>query len=101
MEARALPTADPDLFQLSLRVRHPSMDPAEITRAFGIEPEHFFRAGDPRPSRARPESAFPYPETYWLGVLKPRAALPDMSFPGDPKSQIAQRGLAAATKSLT
>ena len=39
-------------FQLSLRIRHPSIDPASISRELQIEPEHSFRAGDPRESRA-------------------------------------------------
>jgi hypothetical protein len=37
-------------FQLSLRVRHPSIDPAAISRELQIEPEHSFRAGDLRDS---------------------------------------------------
>src|SRR5712671_4296339 len=33
-------------FQLLLRIKHPSMDPAEITRALRLEPEHAASAGD-------------------------------------------------------
>ena len=39
-------------FQLSLRIRHPSMDPADISKELGIEPEHAFRAGQPRHSKS-------------------------------------------------
>jgi hypothetical protein len=31
-----------------VRIRHPSIDPADLSREFKIEPEHSFRAGDAR-----------------------------------------------------
>jgi hypothetical protein len=49
MEAR-LSKPDPERFQLSLRIRHPSMDPADISRTLKIEAEHSSRAGGPRTS---------------------------------------------------
>jgi hypothetical protein len=39
-------------FQLSLRIRHPSIDPASISKELQLEPEHSFRAGEPRESRS-------------------------------------------------
>jgi len=52
MEARRAPQPSYP-FQLSLRVRHPSIDPASISRELQMEPEHSFRAGEPRdPSRS-------------------------------------------------
>jgi hypothetical protein len=62
-------------FQLSLRIRHPSIDPAAISRALQIEPEHSFRAGDPRES-ARNTAVTPvHGESYWLATLDPAALL--------------------------
>ena len=56
-------------FQLSLRVRHPSIDPASISRELQIEPEHSFRAGEPRES-ARSDAATPvHVDSYWLATL--------------------------------
>ena len=33
---------------LDLRISHPSLNPDEVTRTLGIEPQHAWRAGDPR-----------------------------------------------------
>jgi hypothetical protein len=38
----------PYRYDISLRVRHPSMDPAEISAALKLEPIRMWRAGDPR-----------------------------------------------------
>jgi hypothetical protein len=101
MEARKLSKSDPQPFQLSLRIRHPSMDPADLSREFKIESEHSFRAGDPRPPRSGVAPASVHAESYWLGALNPARWPPDISFPGHPRLQIAQKGLGtAATKSL-
>lgn len=67
MEATKLRQTDPEPFQLSLRIRHPSLDPEELTREFNIEAAHCFRAGDPRTSRTGIASV--HPESYWLGTL--------------------------------
>jgi hypothetical protein len=100
MEAKRLSKSDSEHFQLSLRVRHPSMDPVDLSRAFKIEAEHSFRAGGSRPSSSSGAPASVHAESYWLGVLKPIGPLVDISFPEDRQSQIAQRQLAATTKSL-
>lgn len=52
MAAPKLATRQPLPFQLSLRIRHPSIDPEEISKGLGIEPEHTFRAGQPRHSKS-------------------------------------------------
>jgi hypothetical protein len=61
-------------FELSLRVRHPLMDPAEISTGLGIEPIHAFRAGQPKSSRGQlsnPVAAHAvHAESYWLGSLE-------------------------------
>ncbi len=102
MEARKLAKSDSQLFQLSLRIRHPSMDPADLSREFKIEPEHSFRAGDPRPPRSGITPASVHAESYWLGALNPGKWPPDLSFPGHPPLQIAAEHLrATATNSFT
>ena len=61
-----------------LRVRHPSIDPGEITRELGLEPAHAWAAGSPRgePPAARGAHA----ESYWFAPLGesiwPRAGNP-------------------------
>jgi hypothetical protein len=100
MQARKL-AASPEAVQLSLRFRHPSMDPAEISRELGVEPEHAFRAGDARPVRSALTPAARHAESYWLGVLPPSRLAIDMEFPGNERSRLAQQGLQSALKELT
>lgn len=54
-------------FELSLRIRHPSIDPAAITTALAIEPEHSFKAGDEH--RSSRGAALKRSESYWLATL--------------------------------
>jgi hypothetical protein len=61
---------------LSLRIRHPSLDPLELSRELGIEPVHCFRAGDPRSSRSGIAPASVHRESYWLGALNAAARWP-------------------------
>ena len=74
MEAIELPKPRSRPFQLSLRIRHPSLDPSELSREFQIQPVHSFRAGDPRPSRSGLVPASVHTESYWLGALNPAGA---------------------------
>jgi len=68
MEARRAPQPSYP-FQLSLRVRHPSIDPASISRERQMEPEHSFRAGEPRdPSRSLAVAPV-HVDSYWLATL--------------------------------
>jgi hypothetical protein len=49
-----------------LRVRHPSIDPGEITRVLGLKPAHAWAAGSPRgtePARGT------HAESYWFAPL--------------------------------
>jgi hypothetical protein len=80
MEATTLRQPDSEPFQLSLRIRHPSLDPRELSREFSIEAAHSFRAGDPRPSRSGITSV--HPESYWLGALNTANWPVDVNFPG-------------------
>jgi hypothetical protein len=100
MEARELSKSDPQPFQLSLRIRHPSMDPADLSREFKIEAEHSFRAGDRRPPRRGIVPASAHTESYWLGALSPAKWLADMSFPEHPLQMAQERLGDAATKSF-
>jgi len=40
-------------FTISLRIRHPSVDPRTITETLGIEPQYTWKAGEPRRGAAR------------------------------------------------
>ncbi|HTW38185.1 MAG TPA: hypothetical protein VMD49_06420 [Steroidobacteraceae bacterium] len=78
---RSEPTAD--AFQLSLRIRHPSMDPAEISSALNLRPEHSFRAGGPCSSSTAAATGAVHRESYWLGVLNPLAHFSELLLPAD------------------
>ncbi|HEV7608355.1 MAG TPA: DUF4279 domain-containing protein [Steroidobacteraceae bacterium] len=56
-------------FTISLRVRHPSVDPVEITRTLGIEPLHTWRVGEPRVGPAGEPLDGVYRESYWMARL--------------------------------
>jgi len=55
-------------FTVSLGIRHPSIAPCQITETLGIEPQHTWKAGDPR-DPAGGERAGVYRESYWVGRL--------------------------------
>jgi hypothetical protein len=96
MEARKLKTSQPSPFQLSLRVRHPSMDPAVLSREFSLEAEHSFRAGEPRHSRSGLAHTSVHADTYWLATLDLTASLPDISFGARPGLAAGQRHMSAS-----
>jgi hypothetical protein len=79
MEARRAAPQPSYPFQLSLRIRHPSIDPAEISRQLRIEAEHSFRAGEPRES-GRSSVAPVHAESYWLATLDPATLLLGTAF---------------------
>jgi hypothetical protein len=90
MSAAKLATLKPLPFQLSLRIKHPSMDPAEISKELRIEPEHSFRAGQARRSKTGLAPAAVYTESYWLAPLNQASWFGDVPFeplPGVPISQ--------------
>jgi Domain of unknown function (DUF4279) len=68
-------------FMMSLRIRHPRIDPAEITRVLGIEAQHTWRAGDLRRDSAGDELGGTHGDSYWMGRLtvKPELARDDVS----------------------
>ena len=99
MEARKLRQPDSEPFQLSLRIRHPSVDPDDLSREFSIEAAHCFRAGDPRPSRTGIASV--HPESYWLGALSTAHWSAEVTSPGIHRLLATQERLGVvATRSL-
>jgi hypothetical protein len=71
MQVRKRSIAQATPYQLSLHVRHPSVDPAEISRELGLEATESFRAGEPRQSRSGLAATAVHGETYWVSVLDP------------------------------
>ncbi len=66
MEARDISRSPSIPFQISLRIRHPSIDPRRISRELKVEPEHTFRAGEPRESSSGIALTAVHAESYWL-----------------------------------
>jgi hypothetical protein len=68
-------------FMMSLRIRHPRIDPAEITRVLGIEAQHTWRAGDLRRDSTGGEVGGMHRESYWMGrlMVKPELARDQVS----------------------
>ena len=56
-------------FLISLRIRHPSIDPAEITEALSLEPQHSWRAGQGRSDSAGHDLGGVYRDSYWMARL--------------------------------
>ena len=101
MAATKLATLQSLPFQLSLRIRHPSMDPADISKELGIKPEHSFRAGQPRHSKSGVAPAAVHTESYWLAPLNPASWFGISPFEQLPKA-ISQNLIdAALTRNLT
>ncbi len=69
MEARKLAETRAAPIQLSIRIRHPSIDPQEISAALDLEPEHFFKAGEARTPRAKGLIAGRHTQSYWLAPV--------------------------------
>jgi len=74
MEARRAAPQSSYPFQLSLRIRHPSIDPDEVSRQLGIDAEHSFRAGAPREASRSTVTAV-HAESYWIATLDPTTLL--------------------------
>jgi len=89
MQARKLTKPAVRPFQFSLRIRHPSIDPAELSREFGVEPEHSYRAGEQRAPRSVAAKSSLHTESYWLASLDPFDSQQEVSFPGQATLQLA------------
>ena len=53
-------------FTMSLGVRHPHIDPAQITRALGLQPQHVWRRGDDRRDQAGSVLGGAHRDSYWI-----------------------------------
>lgn len=56
-------------FTVSLRIRHPTIDPAMISAMLGIQPQHTWRAGEPRCDPSGAELGGAHHDSYWMGRL--------------------------------
>jgi len=56
-------------FRISLRVRHPAMDPEQITEALGIKPKRFWKAGEPRQTPKGMPLAGSNRDTFWTAEI--------------------------------
>lgn len=66
-------------FQLFLRIKHPVLDPDEVTETIGLQPEHAVKAGR-SVSRSGVERL--HSESYWIASL--RTLWDEDPAPGDP-----------------
>lgn len=53
-------------YRLSLSVKHPNMDPAEITRELGLTPTHSWLAGSERRTPVGTRLSGTYANSYWI-----------------------------------
>jgi hypothetical protein len=60
---------DPQGFSVRFRIRHPHIDPAELSRQLGVDPQHSWRAGEPREREPGEVGSGVYRETFWIGSL--------------------------------
>lgn len=84
MKSHKKPETELEPFAISLRIRHASIDPQELTRAFGVQPLHAFRAGDLRAASGQRTGSGRHGGSYWLADLKdglPVAMLRPAEFP--------------------
>lgn len=58
-------------FTVSLRIRHPHIEPSRITEVLGLQPQHSWKAGDPHPRRGSEASGAEgeYRDSYWTAQL--------------------------------
>ena len=69
-------------FRLSLRIRHPSIDPSELSREFALEPLYSFRAGDARTAVGLSGGSTRHAGSYWLADLESAMPASLLSPPG-------------------
>jgi hypothetical protein len=65
-----VPSTNFDNFTVSLSIRHPSIDPREITRTLGFEPQHSWKAGEARRTAQGQPLDGTYHESYWTGEFR-------------------------------
>ena len=57
-------------FTVSLRIRHPTIDPLAITATLGLQPQHSWQAGQPRCDPAGEELGGAHRDSYWIARLR-------------------------------
>jgi hypothetical protein len=67
-------------YAMSLRVRHPNLDPAVLTKTLHLESLHSWRAGEPRRSVTGAVLGGEHRESYWSAPL-PGQAVGSAAFP--------------------
>lgn len=80
-------------YSLTLRLRHPNFDPTEITQRLGVEPQHAWRAGEPRHTESGRDGV--YRETFWLGMLRSPLEALGAPFGAPPRSSAAREDAVA------
>jgi nucleotidyltransferase/DNA polymerase involved in DNA repair len=56
-------------YAVSLRVRHPTADPAVLTQTLKLDPAHSWKAGEPRRSQTGAALSGQYRDSYWSASL--------------------------------
>lgn len=56
--------------EVRLRIRHPNLDPDEITKELGLVPDHCWKGGDIRPAIGEEISSKHRAETYWIAPVQ-------------------------------
>src|ERR1700691_2420632 len=56
-------------YAVSLRARHPTVDPAILTETLKLDPAHSWKAGEPRRSQTGAALGGQYRESYWSAPL--------------------------------
>jgi hypothetical protein len=67
-------------YAVSLRVRHPNLDPALLTETLHLDPLHTWKAGDPRRSATGAVRGGEHRDSYWSAPL-PGQAVGAAAFP--------------------
>jgi hypothetical protein len=68
-------------YAVSLRVRHPDLDPALLTQTLRLEPLHSWRAGEPRRSAGGAALGGGHRESYWSAPLPGQVETGAAAFP--------------------
>ena len=82
MQARKAPESAATRIQLSLRIRHPAIDPEEISSSLELKPEHCFKAGAPRRTGAAGRMTGQHTQTYWLAPISAESDPIEPTFEG-------------------
>ena len=84
-------------FTMALSIRHPNVEPTEITRALGIEPQHSWKVGDQRRGAEGEVLDGTYRETFWTARLMTE---PELASDGVSVESVLLRTLAQLRKSF-